>query len=223
MAFLAVGALSREPVKSEEPSRWGFAFLLPALFLVSIDSAIHTELLSAFGLLLALPGISLLLLGVRRTRALAFPLFLAFFMLPIPGAFLARLHLLLREITTLGTGWTLYQLGVPVFAEGTTITLAVGSLRVVEECSGFSALYAGVTVALVLAYLSRSWPRRVLVVTASVLLALVCNVMRITVLALLVVWFGFEVLETRAHVLSGYASFVLTLLPLFALAERRRD
>ncbi|MEN8182664.1 MAG: exosortase/archaeosortase family protein [Myxococcota bacterium] len=219
--FLAYHALKRQPVKREEPSAWGFAFLLPALFFIAIDGAIKTELLAAFALILCLPGLSLLLLGPRRTRALAFPFFLTLFMLPVPGAFMTQIHLYLRELTTDGTGWVLGQFGAPVFAQGTFIHLPHGTLKVVEECSGFSALYAAVTVALILAYMARSKTRRAVLLLAAVPLALACNVARIVALAILAEQAGYGLLDTPLHLLSGYITFILTLVALFLLAERQ--
>jgi exosortase/archaeosortase family protein len=92
---------------------------------------------------------------------------------------------------------------------------------VVEECSGFSALYAAVTVALVLAYLSRSWVRRVVILAVAFPLAILCNVARVVTLAILGEAHGYDVLDTPIHPLSGYASFVLGLALLFLFAERR--
>ena len=46
---------------------------------------IRSELMSAVGLVLILPGLSLLLLGARRTRLSALPLLIAAMMLPIPA------------------------------------------------------------------------------------------------------------------------------------------
>jgi exosortase len=92
---------------------------------------------------------------------------------------------------------------------------------VVEECSGFSALYAAVTVAFVLAYLSRSRARRIVLVLVAWPLALAGNVLRIVALAILAESRGFEVISTPLHLLSGYLSFVLTLFLVFAFAEPR--
>lgn len=220
LGFLAADALRRRRIAYEEPSAWGFLFLVPALAAIAIDSAIHTELLAAFAMLLALPGLSLLLLGPRRTRALAFPFALSFFMLPIPAAFLARLHLFLRERTAEGTEWILQLLGFSVYREGTTLYLPNGALQVVEECSGFSALYAGITIALVLAYMSRSRQRRAVILAVTIPLALACNVARVSVLAVLAETQGYQLLDTPIHVLSGYVTFVLTLAALFLFAER---
>lgn len=221
LAFVGADALRRRGVTREEPSAWGFAFLVPALALLAIDSAIHTQLLSAFALLVALPGFSLLLLGPQRTRALAFPFAVSFLSLPIPAAFLERLHLVLRHLTASGTDWVLQALGFSVFVDGTVMHLPGGTLLVAEECSGFSALYAAVTIALVLAYMTRSPRRRVVILLAAFPLALLCNVMRIVALAIMAEWYGYDLLDTPLHVMSGYVSFVLTLAILFLFAERR--
>jgi exosortase len=218
--FLGYLALRREPTKTEEPSAWGFALLVPALLLMAVDSAIKTELLAAFALLLCLPGLSLLLLGPRRTRALIFPFFLSFFMLPIPSAFLHIVHLKLRLLTSIGTEHAIRLVGIPVFAEGTTIYMPHGTFRVVEECSGFAALYAGITIALVLAYLSESPRRRVLLLLLPFPLAMAGNVLRVALLGVLAESFGYGILDTPVHVLSGYFAFVLTLAALFLFAER---
>src|SRR3954447_10555685 len=79
-------------------SAWGFLFLVPALALQIVDTGMHTELLSAIALVMALPGLSLLFLGRARTRLIAFPLFLAAFALPIPLGLTETIHLVLRKI-----------------------------------------------------------------------------------------------------------------------------
>ena len=60
------GAQGRGPTCPASSSPWGFASLVPALALQVIDTGMHTELLSAIALVLALPGLSLLFLGVAR-------------------------------------------------------------------------------------------------------------------------------------------------------------
>jgi exosortase len=218
---LAYRALRNEPVKDEAPSLWGFLVLAPALFLVWVDSVVKTDFLRAFGLVLCLPGLSLLLLGRRRTRALRFPLFLSFFMLPFPPGLLATLQEPLQLFTTAGSGWFLRFLGQPAFVEGTQLHMPHGTFLVVQQCSGFSALYAAITVSLILAHLSRSTLHRLVLVLVAVPLALAGNVLRVGVLGLLAEWRGYEILATPIHSISGYASFLLALGVLFLLAEYR--
>jgi exosortase len=219
VGFLAYHALRRSPVREEPGSAWGFALVVPGLLMIAVDSAIRTQLLAATGLLVCLPGLALLLLGPARTRVLVFPCILAFFMLPIPAGFKVVIHDVLRRFTAEQSANVLGLLGQPALAEGTMLFLPHGTFRVVEECSGFSALYAAVTIALVLAYLSDSKLRRVVLLLAPWPLALACNVARIVILALLAESQGFAILDTPLHVLSGYATFLATLGLLFLLAE----
>src|SRR5688500_9575097 len=111
-------------------SAWGFAFVVPALFLHALDAGMHTQLLSAVALLLALPGLSLLLLGPVRTRAIAFPLVFLAFALPLPLAFTEQVHWQLRQIATAGTAAAIPWFGVPVFVEGTTLHMPNGVVEV---------------------------------------------------------------------------------------------
>ena len=163
-------------------SSLGFLLLVPALLMQSIDAGIHTQLLSAISLIVALPGLSLLFLGTERTKriALLFP-FLTF-MLPLPFALTEQVYFALRQIATNGSGSAISALGIPVFTEGTTIHLAGASLEVVNACSGFGTLYASMAVAAMSAYMSRSIQRRVLVMMVAAPLAVAANVLRVVIL-----------------------------------------
>ena len=198
-------------------SPWGFAFLVPALLLHALDAGMHTQLLSAVALLVALPGLSFLLLGVARTRAILFPLSFLAFALPIPLAFTEQIHWQLRQIVTAGTAAIVPWFGIPVYVEGTTLHLPGGALQVADACSGFSTLYAAVAVAALTAYSTPSGVRRLLVLASAAPLAIVANLIRVSGLVLLVVWQGDQILETFVHPLSGMLTFALALPVVFWL------
>ena len=63
MAYLAMDQLKQDRDPQPHASAAGFAFLGASFVLLALDAAIKTELLSAFALVLALPGLSLLLFG----------------------------------------------------------------------------------------------------------------------------------------------------------------
>lgn len=198
-------------------SIWGFLFLIPALIIHSLDTGMHTQLLSAASILIALPGLSLLLLGVERTRAILFPLAFLAAALPIPLGMTEQIHMQLRLFTTAATALLVPMLGIPVFAEGTTLHLPVGPLEIADACSGFSTLYAAGAVACLTAYSTPGWRRRALVLLSAAPLAIAANILRIVFLAALVVWQGAEVLETFIHPLSGMMTFALALPVIFWL------
>ena len=198
-------------------SPWGFVLLVPALAMQIIDTGMHTELLSAVALVLALPGLSLLFLGVPRTRLIAFPLFLAVFALPIPLGLTETIHLVLRKLAIAGASTVLPLFGITVFSEGTTLHTVRGSLEVADACSGFSTLYAAMAVASLTAYTAATNARRALVLLAAAPIAIASNVLRVSILVALVVWRGEPILETFLHPLSGMMTFALSLPIIFWL------
>jgi exosortase len=192
-------------------SAWGFAFAVPALALLALDAGMHTELLAAVSLVLLMPGLSLLLLGWPRTRAILFPLVFLAFALPIPLAFTERLHLVLRQVTTAATATLVPYLGIPVFTEATTLHMPNGVLQVADACSGFSTLYAALAIACLVAYSAHERWRKILVIVAAAPLAVGANILRVTLLVVLVEWKGAEILETFIHPLTGIMTFAIAL------------
>ena len=218
MAYLAYEHLKNDPDPEPRSSAWGFAFLVPALALLALDAPIKTELLSAFALVLALPGLSLLLLGAERTRALALPLALGLFMLPIPAGVLAPIHPVLQKITAIGTDWTLPLFGVPVSRDDLVLHVPKVTVMVAENCSGFASLYASILTAIVLIYLIRSPRRRLAVALAVVPIAVFVNILRVTALVMLSMRYGIEILDTWVHSGTGVAVFAVVIPILFWIA-----
>jgi exosortase len=206
VAFFAWQEL--KPVKHlpRASSAWGFLFLIPALAMHVLDTGIHSQILSAISIVVALPGLSLLFLGVERTKAIAFPLAFSAFMLPIPLAVTERLHLALRHIATASANAVLPILGIDVFAEGTTLHLGIGPLEVGDGCSGFSTLYAAVAVAALAAYSCNHWRGRIMALLAAVPLAIAANVLRVILLAALAQTQGAWI-----HPASGMLTFAIAL------------
>jgi exosortase len=196
---------------------WGLLLLTLGLGAHVLDTGMHTQLLSAASLILVLPGLSLLLLGTEVTRAIAFPLTLLVLALPIPLAFTEQIHLVLRRFITHVLGVVLPMVGIPTFAEGTTLSLGTGTLEIADACSGFTTLYAAVAVALLTAYTAPTVRRRALVLASAVPLAICANLLRIFLLAVLVVWRGSDILDTFIHPLSGMMTFALALPVIFWL------
>jgi exosortase len=198
---------------------WGFAILIPALFIHMLDTGIHSQLLSGIALYLSLPGLALLFLGTERTKAILFPLSILFLTLPIPLVFTESIHLGLRHIVTKSVAWLLNLFGVPVFSSGTLLEVEGGSLMVADACSGFATLYAAVTIAILTAYFCNSVRRRILLLLIAAPLAVAVNIVRVLVLTLLVNWFGLDILATSAHEISGLLTFMVALPIIFYLGQ----
>lgn len=199
----------------KEASSLGFVFLIPGLALHILDVGIHTEILSAISIVILLPGMSLLFLGIKRTRAIAFLLIFMSFMLPIPLGVTKELHLLLRGITAENIAWLVPKLGIPIFVEGTLIHLPNTDLLIADACSGFSTLYAMAAVACLTIHLSNDRRRSCFVLFVTVPIAIAANTIRTTLLISVVYWYGLEVLETWIHPASGVLAMMLALGVIF--------
>jgi len=215
VAWLAWHELRSQSALPRQGSGWGFALLAPALALHAIDAGMHTQLLSALAMLLAIPGMALLLLGVARTRLIAFPLAFLAFAMPIPLAFTESLQLVLRHFVASTIAALLPVFGVGVFLEGTALHMTNGIVQIADACSGFSTLYASLTVACIVAYTAPSARRRALVLVAAAPVAVAANLVRVIALTLMVAWGEAWLLDTFVHPLSGMMTFALALPLLF--------
>ena len=222
VAYLVWRELRERKHLPARASASGFFILVPALMLHMLDAGMNTQLLAAASLYLALPGLSLLLLGAEKTKAILFPLVFLFFTLPIPLVLTEPLHMILREIATAASAFVIPKLGVPVFVEGTTLHIPNGSLQVADACSGFSTLYASLAIACLVAYMCTDWRRRALVLLAAAPVAIGANIIRVILLAMTVQWFGIDVLDTAWHEISGMLTFVIALPIIFWLGAEPR-
>ncbi|MCP5066422.1 MAG: exosortase/archaeosortase family protein [bacterium] len=219
IGYLIWRILGRDSDEPGEGSAWGFAFLGAGLLLSLIDSMAATRYLGMAGLLLTLPGISLLLLGLRRTRQLGVPWALSLLMVPVP--FTLSTHLYLRQITASGVEPLIRMLGVPVLRDETVLRLSSGTFVVADACSGFSTLYASLAVAMVLAFMTRSIPRRIALLLAAPLLAIAANTVRVLSLVLIAHFVGRWTLDTPIHEATGVVAFFIVLIGMFTLARER--
>lgn len=219
MAYLARSTLRRDPSPAVESSPWGFAFIVPAFALVLVDTVLQSFYLATIGLILLFPGLSLLAFGARRTRMLALPLCLGIFMIPISDV--GQTQLYLRNATVSGVEPLLRLAGFAVLREGTYLQLPSFAVNVADACSGFSALYASLFVAVTLAGFVHSTGRRILMLLAVWPVALVSNIARAFILVVLIDRFGGEILDTSVHGASGVVTYCTSLALLFLIAGRR--
>lgn len=202
-----------------DPSPLGFVSLATGLALHVVDTGLNTQLLSAASIVIVVPGLCLLLLGWTRTLAMAFPLAFLAFMLPIPLAVTEGLHLVLRHVSAAAAATIVPWLGIPVYAEATTLHIANATLEVADACSGFSTLYAAMATAFLVAYTAAGWRRKVAVLVLAAPIAVGANILRVVLLVGLVYWQGTDVLATSLHSASGMLTFALALPLIFWLGS----
>ncbi len=157
------------------PSWWTLAPLALAGFGWLLGELAAVNALSQFALttllVLTVPAV----IGMRITRAVAFPLSFLFFAVPIGEFVMPQL----MEWTADFTISALRASGIPVYREGLNFVIPSGSWSVVEACSGVRYLIASLMVGTLYAYLSyRSPRRRVIFMGFAILVPIVANWLR---------------------------------------------
>ncbi len=159
-------------------------------------------------------GLVMLALGPAVARALAFPLFYAFFMIPIG----TEAEPVLQIFTARMAVNMLWLAGVPAEISGIFITTPNGYFRVAEACSGTGFLIAMAAFSTLVAHLCfKSMARRFLFVSASLLICLFANSVR----AFGIIYIAYQTSVDSAvvvdHVLYGWLFFASVILLVVAL------
>jgi exosortase len=210
--------LRKLPVRG---SAWGLLLIGLALlvFLTGIMGAVNY--LARFSVVILVPGVVLYLLGWRFARALLFPMIFLALMVPPPYFIWAQIATPLQEFAARTAEWSLFWLRVPVLRTGNVITLANTQLEVAEACSGLRSLMALFTTGIVFAYFfARTAPQQLLIVFASVPIAIFVNAARVTGTGWLAYHYGTRVATGYYHQLEGFGMFLVAfaLLTLVGLA-----
>jgi exosortase len=194
------------------PSWWGLAVIgygAVQLYAATLGAELF---LARTAFLISLIGVLLFLGGFPYLRVLAFPLFLLFFMVPIPAIVYNQITFPLQLFATRLAEHALSAFGIPVLREGNILELASQRLSVVEACSGIRSLLSLSFLSLVYAWFfdRKGWMRPVLLI-ATVPIAIVANASRVTVTGLL----GEikpELAEGFFHTASGWVIFMVALI-----------
>jgi len=162
-------------------------------------------------------GWILMITGWQVFRRVFGILLFLFLMVPLP----ARVHNLisppLQSFATTGSIFLLEAFGTSVSRQGNIIMLSGNTpLGVAEACSGLRMLVAFVIAAVFIAYLVKRprWQKAVLL-ASSIPVAVICNVIRIFVTALLMLYVDSEVAQRFFHDISGFVMIAIAVSFLF--------
>jgi exosortase len=159
-------------------------------------------------LVIAIAGAVVYVWGPAHVRLLWFPIAFLLLMIPIPGIVFNRIVFPLQLVASDFGARSLAMVGIPVFREGNVINLAHMSLEVAEACSGIRSLISLFTLSLLYAYFTE--PRlalRVVLVLATVPVAIVANGVRVAATGVTANFYGVAAAEGFFHSFSGWIVF----------------
>ncbi len=182
----------------------GSLWLVTAAVLLLASEVAGILTTGSVALILVLAGLVLLLGGVAYLRAWAFPLGYLVFMTPVLDILTQPLEWPFQLLSAKMSVAMMQAFGIPALLENRLyIVLPTVTLEVARECSGAGLLIAVLAIGLPLAYLAlRTWWGRITLVLSSIMIAIVANWIRLTVMGVYAQTGGRN-LHGPYHILQG--------------------
>jgi exosortase len=201
------------------PNWWGMPVVIYGALQLYIATLGAELFLARTAFIISIVGIVLLLAGTGYLRVLAFPLFLLFFMVPIPQVIYNRITFPLQILASEAAEWALTLVQIPVLREGNVLRLPDQTLNVVEACSGIRSLLSLSFLSLVYGYFfeTRAWVR-VLLFCLTIPIAILTNANRVTLTGILAEYKP-QLAEGFFHEMSGWVIFMMALLIMVVLHQ----
>jgi exosortase C (VPDSG-CTERM-specific) len=169
-------------------------------------------------LLCLFTGICFLFFGEEFLRAIALPLAMLIFTVPLPDVLRHGVETFLQHGSAIFAGMFFQLSGTPFLQDGLNFQFPNCTIQVAPECSGIhSTMVLAITsLAGAWLFLQSPWKRAVLVL-AVIPLALIRNGFRIFVIGRLCAAYGPQMLASPIHRHGGPLFFALSLVPFFLL------
>jgi exosortase len=208
----------RETLRSIKlrPSWSGVAVIALGLVVLLLGIYGSELFLSRVSLIIVMAGLTLCFGGRQLLKELRFVLLVLMLAIPLPAIVFNQITFPLQILASKLASGLLPLFGVPVLREGNIIELPVMKLEVAEACSGIRSLMSLFTLAVFYGYfLEKSNTRRVLLVLASIPIAIAANAVRILGTGLCVQYWDPDKAMGFFHEFSGWVIFLVSLACLY--------
>ena len=190
--------------------------LASALYYFSLLTEVHTVI--ALAMYLTVLGTVVFLFGIRSLWVLFTPLLLLLMLIPFPDQLYIQLTFPLQLKVSQMSEAIISLFGIPVHRAGNVLTIPQKSFEVVEACSGLRSVITLLTLSVVMGYfLLVRTTSKLLLVAASIPVAIFVNLIRVVTIVLLFHSFGLDLYEGTLHTLTGLLIFLIALAALFLL------
>ena len=199
-----------------KPCWWAIAVLMLAQAAKFYGLLFMYESARWYSLVLTIAALVLIVAGRQVFRRVFWILLILFLMVPFPG----RIHNMISgPLQTMATTGSVYVLEafITVSQQGNVVTLnGTVDMAVVEACSGLRMLMAFIIVAAFMAYMVKRprWQKAVLLLS-SIPVAVMCNIFRLCVTAVLFLLASTEVAEKFFHDFAGLVMMPVAVMLMF--------
>ncbi len=195
-----------------KPNWWGAILVVWGgiqLLLATLGAELFTARVS---FLFTLIGAVWMLGGTQILKKLAFPLFLLFFMIPIPAVIYSAATFKLQILASKLADDALNILQIPVLREGNVLELPNQKLSVVEACSGIRSLLSLSFFSLVYGFFfeKKLWIRTVLFFS-TIPICIIANASRVTITGIMT-QIKAELAEGFFHEAEGWVIYMVAMV-----------
>jgi exosortase D (VPLPA-CTERM-specific) len=187
-----------------QPSWTGLLIIAVGFVIYMLGDLAGAFYFPPFSFLVVVTGLLWLLGGWGVVRELSFPLFLLFFMIPLPAMVMKTMTMPLQLISSRLAAGMLQGLGIPLVRQGNVIDLGVRQLQVVNACSGLRYILSLTALGLIFCYFyqRRLWKAVVLLIFL-VPAAILANTIRVAAMGLFP-----AIMEGFWHSFTGWLIFL---------------
>jgi exosortase len=201
----------------KKPSMLGIMVLIMGLFLHGMGIFWSIDFASAISLIIVIVGLVLYTGGKEIFKALAFPICFLIFMVPMPLlVFENEMQVISASIVT----QLLNAIGIKAANTGAEIYLEKSAFLVGAPCSGLRSLISLLTLSTLYAYALEGTNRmRGALLIASLPIAIISNIFRVTAILLIANSYGTEAALNFFHNFSGIVFFIIAIILLLAVGR----
>ena len=206
----------------QKPEPLGLVILLLGAALQFLSSLFRIYFLSAISFVTLLFGVVYFLFGKKVVREIWFPIVFLFLMVPLPLLVISEVTLKMKFFVSEISTFLLNSMGMKSMREGSYIYTPHAVCLVGDPCSGLRSFLAFLCLGFVFAYGTQleRW-KKVTLIVAGLPLAIVTNVIRVFVMALLGEVYGMEFTASpTVHDGAGILTFIFALLCFFIFRRK---
>lgn len=186
------------------------------LYLFALLTQVHTVI--TLSMAMTILGTLIFVAGINSVKELFTPFLLLLMLIPVPDQLYVQLTFPLQLKVSEASEMLIRLFGVSIFREGNIMTIPAKSFEVVEACSGLRSVITLLTLSVIMGYfMLKLVSTRLILVVASVPIAIFVNILRVVAMILLFHFFKIDLTEGVWHTMAGLMVFAVAMLILLLL------